>query len=330
MIIIFQKISSESISFQEIPFFLAAANKYHQYSPIKSYPQSLHPVIPHFRWSPRHLLINPEFLMVHFQVQHSAIHEKTSYPMIIRHVSCRNGTSRHIPIKTQHQISGITTPWLNGHETHHLWCFNHVQCPMFPSFLIVKSHCSSIFHPFLMVNSPIFPCNDACFAHLSWFNQFNPPFSRVKSHGKPLWESPAPPPAPSPARRLPGAVSRHRRLKASEIGILTVKNGKFTTKNMDLVWVYHELAFFWIWSWKVGIERWQNQDFSQRNGEMIGSYGRWNTSQTTVLNPGMECSSKVRDKPQYPNKQVGLWPGSEFSFLMFMVRKSMLRQIWSS
>ena len=222
------------------------------------------------------------------------------------------------------------TPWLNGHETHHLWCFNHVQCPMFPSFLIVKSHCSSMFHPFFMVNSPIFPCNDACFAHLSWFNQFNPHFSRVKSHGKPPWESPAPPPAPSPARRLPGAVSRHRRLKASEIGILTVKNGKFTTKNMDLIWVYHELPFFFVFwfdheKWGLNVDK--IQDFSQRNGEMIGFYGRWNTAQTTVLNPGMECRSKVRDKPQYPNRQVGLWPGSEFSFLMFMVRKSTLRQI---
>lgn len=93
--------------------------------------------------------------------------------------------------------------------------------------------------------------------------------------------------------------------------------------NLSLPWI--DIFFvFWIWSWKVGIERWQNQDFSQRNGEMIGFYGRWNTSQTTVLNPGMECSSKVRDKPQYPNRQVGLWPGSEFSFLMFMVRKSTL------
>lgn len=164
----------------------------------------------------------------------------------------------------------------------------------------------------------------------SWFSSI-PIFHGDFTHGfHPHGNPQRPPPAPSPARRLPGAVSRHRRLKASEIGMLTVKNGKFTTKNMDLIWVYHELAFFWYFGFDheiVGIERWQNQDFSQRNGEMIGFDGRWNTAQTTVLNPGMGCSSKVRDKPQYPNRQVGLWPGSEFSFLMFMVRESTLRQI---
>lgn len=244
MIIILQKISSESISFQEIRFFWRLPiniTNIHQSSHIPNLFTLLSPILD------GHPVICWSTLNFWWSISRSSIPQSTkkpSYPMIIRHVSCRNGTSRHIHIKTQHQISGITTPWLNGHETHHLWCFNHVQCPMFPSFLIVKSHCSSMFHPFLMVNSPIFPCNDACFAHLSWFNQFYPHFSRVKSHGKPPWESPAPPPAPSPARRLPGAVSRHRRLKASEIGILTVKNGKFTTKNMDLIWVYHELTFF--------------------------------------------------------------------------------------
>lgn len=250
------------------PIFLAAANKYNQYSPIKSYPQSLHPFI-----SPildGHPVICWSTLNFWWSISISSIPQSDrknrdiqwSFAMLVAEmvhpVISPSRPNSNTPPKSN--LGYHHTPWLNGHETHHLWCFNHVQCPMFPSFLIVKSHCSSMFHPFFMVNSPIFPCNDACFAHLSWFNQFNPHFSRVKSHGKPPWESPAPPPAPSPARRLPGAVSRHRRLKASEIGILTVKNGKFTTKNMDLIWVYHELAFFFVFwfdheKWGLNVDK---------------------------------------------------------------------------
>ena len=160
--------------------------------------------------------------------------------------------------------------------------------------------------------------------------QFNPHFSRgFHPWLPPPWESPA---ASASAKSC--TKTSRRCLQASppeslgDRGILTVKNGKFTRKNMDLIGVYHELAFFFgISDLIMKSGDWQNQDFSQRNVEMIGFDGRWNTAQTTVLNPGMGCSSKVRDKPQYPNRQVGWWPGSEFSFLMFMVGESTLRQI---